>query len=1104
MSYWNLSKIKGCFNFVTQNINIFSGRSTIVPLVKFIEKLPAEVDFMQCDKSTQAITALREQRDDVQVVALGGMGKTRLLYEAFKDAVPENAYYCYHSQGDAFVKDLEHFFQDDTHNDGLLVLDDCPNESILYARSERANHGSNIRLVYAHHDYFEKKNFPDTIMVEFTSGEMREEVDKYIQNEVLRTDEDQFICERIKELAEGYPQMAILLVNAYKKNGRIGVQDVESLMEVLLGRNDDNQMKALKCLSLFQPLGYKAPVEQQFKTVLGNSILTGLFCSEAEKVDIFDRCIQHFKGEIVEEGGPWLNVRPLPLAIWLVGKWLEEHSEDRLMQLIGNFEQLPQRLASQLGSQMYRRLRNMEGNENARLLIGELCKRYSNSPFGAEGVVCSELGSRLFLAFAYVNHMATAQCIHGVVESKSIDELKENVQGNIRRNIIRTLEKLCYPVDSFPLAADDMLKLAVAENEGIGNNATGQYLQLFHVFLPGTEATLQDRVAFLKNAISREGEYLPLLVKSLSSALLTGSFTRMGGAEDFGSIKRVDYAPKTEGEITEYWGECANILIEILHQYPDTLPDIKRVVEERSYQLMREGRVEIVDKLVKAVLEKEQGEWMEMYSHFYDIKRSIYIDYPEVEKAIIDKWIELLKPKSYSNELKEVRIKVFEHNHKNYSDEFEYAQGLLAPLVQKFIEEHIYEKPEEVRALMLEEKYVDFGFTKMLTGVLTDDQLVYVLEEFKVIIEEKGDNVFCPFFYTFCQHLRGRAPFEVFLAYMRDHNHTTVYVHLLTNVEDELLSVMTRLKDEIKRQQVSEEAIKLYLYQAGWMTPEMLMRVLNDEEVKKLTTPTDLMLFVEKFQYGRSLNDTPELLKMVKEILLKYEYDENTPSNNREYANFLMRVLELDQDGGFAKAVCNRLIEQVNTNYIHGAYEHVFYSLLNKYIDDIWDEFSEKFVDEAYAPFFYQVKDEVGSGFHFGSGVMYQHGMERIKELCLKHPERAPYCVALTCPVFNYKDDGNGNMVREDRYSDILIWVLENYGHQSNTLDGASGNIGSFSWAGSPIGLFNSHIASLKLLVVNPKMDGKVKKWADMHIKYFEGQIKDEQGRMDFERMHYQ
>jgi hypothetical protein len=35
-------------------------------------------------------------------------------------------------------------------------------------------------------------------------------------------------------------------------------------------------------------------------------------------------------------------------------------------------------------------------------------------------------------------------------------------------------------------------------------------------------------------------------------------------------------------------------------------------------------------------------------------------------------------------------------------------------------------------------------------------------------------------------------------------------------------------------------------------------------------------------------------------------------------------------------------------------------------------------------------------------------------------------------------------------------------------------------------------------------MDGKVKKWAEMHIQYFEGQIKDEQGRIDFERMYYQ
>lgn len=1104
MGISNFSLIRGWFNRVSQTIHITSEKSTIVSLGAFIEKLPAEVDFMRCERLDQAIAVLQNQPDDVQVVAMGGMGKTRLLYEAFKDAVPENAYYCYNSQGTAFTADLEHFFQEKGNTEGLLVLDNCPNESIQYAINTRMNHGSNMRMVYAHHDYFERKDFTDTVMVEFTSKEMKEEVDKYIQKEVLKSDENKFIYERIIELADGYPQMAILLVKAYKKNGRIGVNDVESLMEVLIGRNNENQMRALKCLSLFQPLGYKPPVEQQYKAVLGNSILTGLYCSNQEIEDIFDRCINHFRGEIVEVSSSWLNVRPLPLAIWLMGKWLGEHSEDRMMQLISDFDQLPQRLAAQLGSQMHRRLRNMEGNENAKVLIGELCKRYSESPFGAEGVVCSELGSRLFLAFAHVNYMATAQCIHGVIAGKSIDELREKVSGNIRRNIIRTLEKLCYPVDSFPISAVDLLKLAVAENEIFGNNATGQLMQLFHIVLPGTEASLVERYAILNNGIEMGFEYIPILMKCIASALLTDGFTKMTGAEIFGTTQRSDYMPQTQGELINYWIDCANLLLDILNRYPDTLDEIKQIVEERSFQLMHEGRVEIVDLLVKGVYEKTNGDWMEMYSHFYDIKKSVYVVYPQEEKDIIDKWLGLLKPHNFNNELKEVRMKVYEHDHHNYKDEMAYAQELLKPLAEKFVNDKIYENHDEIRNLMLEQQYVDFGFSKMLTDIVTDEQLQKVIVCFKEVIEEKGDDVLCPFFYYFCQHLRKRGPFDAFLEDMRDQQHEKIYVHLLVNVEDDNLTILNRLKEEVIRGMVKEDVIRRYLKQTGRMTTDMMLRVLNDDMVKKLTTPVEQMLFVENFQYGSGFKENHELMKVVKEIMLKYEFNLKTPSYNRDYSGFLIRLLENDHDPAFANGICHKLIEICNINYTHGGFKHVFYTLLKYYMDDVWEGFSERFVDESYSNFFYQVKDEVGSGFHFGSGVMYQYGMERIKDLCQRYPERAPYCVALTCPVFKCIKDEEENSMRENRYSDILIWVLENYGHQDNTLDGASGNICSFSWSGSPIGLFNSHVACMKHLIGNPKMDGKVKKWAEMHIHYFEGQIKDEQGRIDFERMHYQ
>ena len=288
---------------------------------------------------------------------------------------------------------MEQFLQDEHHKEGLIVLDNCPNDSIQYCISQRTNHGSNIRMIFVHHDYFERKNFPDTIMVEVVSKETKAMVDDYIEQRICHTEQDRFICERIKEMSDGYPQMAILLANAYEKKGKIGVDDVEILLEVLIGKQNDDQMKVLKCLSLFQPLGYRAPVKEQFDAVIGNSILTGMYGSEGECRDTFDRWINHFNGEIVETSSSWLNVRPLPLAIWLMGKWLNEHGDERLMQLISDFDQWPQRLASHLGNQMYRRLRNMAGNDRAQLLIGELCERYSSSPFGAEGVVCSDLGS---------------------------------------------------------------------------------------------------------------------------------------------------------------------------------------------------------------------------------------------------------------------------------------------------------------------------------------------------------------------------------------------------------------------------------------------------------------------------------------------------------------------------------------------------------------------------------------------------------------------------------------------------------------------------------------------------------------------------------------
>jgi len=1092
------------FNFNKQENHVHvEEKPLIVKLEYFIGHYPAEVDFMACDKLLAGIQMLQDRSDDVQIVAMGGMGKSRLIYEAFKDVRHENAFFCYHSQGDSFVAELEKFFQDPQHGDGLLVLDNCNNDMITYARSTRNNHGSKIRMVFAHHDYFEQKDFPLTVKVDFNSKDMRDAVDEYIQKEVYRSDQDRFITDRIKELADGYPQMAIILVTAYKRNGRIGVRDVESLLEPMLGQSNDERRKVMECLSLFRPLGYRPPVEKQYEAVLASSILTGLYCSMEERRDIFDRTISHFRGEIVEVSSSWLNVRPLPLAIWLMGKWLESHSEDRLKQLITDFDQLPYPLPVQLGGQMYRRLRNMEGNAKACDMIGALLQKYENDPFGAEEVVCSELGSQLFLGFAHVNPLATARCIHSVIAGKSIDDLK-NLKGGVRRNIVWALEKLCYPADCFEMAATDLLLLSQAENENFGNNATGQLTQLFHLLLPGTETPLEMRSDFLKSVIKGGAENIPLAVKCLDQALQSGDFVRMGGADEFSSTKRVDYMPKSEAEVTTYWSSMATLLTQVLNDYPEQLPEIKRIVENRSYGLMHKGRVGVVNQLTEAVYAHLNDEWMEMYQHYRDAKKYFYAAYPPESQHIIDQWIERLSPRTFANSMKEVRMKVFDSDKRSFEDERRYAEELFKPLVADFIGKGAFDDKREVRSLLLDKEYFDFGFSQMLIQSIDDEQLAAMLHHYMTFVQDMGDDVHSPFFYQSCGAMKGREPYARFLNTLHEQGYDRLYVKLLANTEDESLSALHRIEREVKEQGLGAESIRVYLQQVGWMTPQMMLQVLNDDVVKRLTTNAQLIAFIERFQFGGKIFDSAELLAEVKKLMLAYEYNVEMPSRNRDYAHFLIRLLEKNHDPEFAKVICRHVIEIINNNYTHGNFEGVFIVLLKHYVDDVWEDFAERLVDEDYSMFFYQVKDEVGSGTDFGRGEMYQHGDERIRQLCVAHPERAPYCIGLTCPVFSYRKNDEGQMMQEDHFSNILMWLLENYGHQDNTLDGAGANIGSFSWTGSPIGLFRSQIACFKELLTNPKMHSKVKKWAEAHIGHLEEEIKREQGRLDFERMHYQ
>jgi hypothetical protein len=86
--------------------------------------------------------------------------------------------------------------------------------------------------------------------------------------------------------------------------------------------------------------------------------------------------------------------------------------------------------------------------------------------------------------------MTTIQRIFGELNA---DDLKQVTSG--RRHLVWALERLAFRKASFDAAAALLRRLAASETEGdISNNATGQFTQLYQLYLSGTEAPPEMRL----------------------------------------------------------------------------------------------------------------------------------------------------------------------------------------------------------------------------------------------------------------------------------------------------------------------------------------------------------------------------------------------------------------------------------------------------------------------------------------------------------------------------------------------------------------------------------------------------------------------------------
>ena len=136
----------------------------------------------------------------------------------------------------------------------------------------------------------------------------------------------------IKKIADGFPGMAVLLVEEYLKEQHIDVHTVDHVVKKLLKFEEGHESEqeiVMRSLSLFQPFPYRNEYKEAYRFIRNDEGITPLYGkSPEEKRHLFSHTINLYDNSLIEITQSWLNVRPFPLAVWLVGKWFEDDPDE--------------------------------------------------------------------------------------------------------------------------------------------------------------------------------------------------------------------------------------------------------------------------------------------------------------------------------------------------------------------------------------------------------------------------------------------------------------------------------------------------------------------------------------------------------------------------------------------------------------------------------------------------------------------------------------------------------------------------------------------------------------------------------------------------------
>lgn len=1003
---------------------------------------------------------------DAKVVrVIGPEDKTEIVHRACDENEVANNYL--YVDGDVYNFDdyrdkLKMIFKD--YPSAIVVIDKCPIEDMKKVLKIKNMYSADNRIISLSKNE-EEEYISDSSMVLL---DVREDIDSAL-NQVLYDSgvKNLVIQNHIKDFFQNDSKLVTSITDSLR-----GDEELEDFEQTKLNArlvdadSGSNERIILQSLSLFDCIGWKDERAGELDVIIGNKSITSIDSDfEILKNETIAIIKKNIKRGIILEKGRTISVHPKELAIQLQQEWLETVNGDRLLSALSSV--IESGSGASLIKEFRNRFRYLGQSEEAKEIVKSLLK--VGSKFESLEVLDSNEGSMLIESFAEVNPEVVADFLTRTINTRTTGELYGISKG--RRYIIWTLEKLCFKQETFIRGASLMLKFALAENESISNNATGQFKRLFPVMLPATEISLEARLKFLQDAIKVE-PYKAIIMDTVKVALHTRDFIYMDGAETFGGNKLKSYMP-SRSECFDYIKGCLDLVKEEVEGNSVAAESGLETIENNFAVLCDFGAEGIILPVVDSIARFKSYNWDKLQESMARFKDQVWSNINPENKRLYEDILSRLTKTDPISKFKRVEKEAF--NNRNFEYGLKQRREIYKELAKEFIEKGLVTK-DNLRELIHTDNISSDPFGATLAEGMSEVEQVNFVNTYLEILAEV-ENLRIDILCNFVSVLKDKT-FEALLPkIMQSPVSSITYACMgVRNIKPNNL-LFENLKLLIKEGNASVSDFIQYwtMIPINGFTMEDLELLFNTVQNFDNSLPVILRMY-SFLCYNKKPESLQSICSIVEKALLEYD-DEAKPLINVENALHVSCTLLAD---GSHQVLAKRINDEIlayarqTETYFTVSYEieEIYHLLMLKYFDVIWPSLSEALLasDEQFMTY-YHLKELLGTDMVSESAPILMVGdhFQAFLDWCNKYPDIAPARLASMIQVA----DGN-------TFTPEAMALIDNYADKQYVLNEIGCNLDSFASVGSVVPYYERRKNIYSTLLEHNNPD--VRQWAQSQV----------------------